>query len=378
MTAPYANEWARSASVVTAVLLNSLWIDSLLLVALVAIMYRQTALLARTRYATLSLFFTAMIVGPPLVTWLLFRLPNDGPSLALMHGSFGGNNLARTLARFLPFLMLAWMVGGIAKAAAGITGLISLRRLILFAAPVNYEVMSRVQALADSVGLRTCPQVLTSAQVLGPMVIGAVRPILILPAGIDRELTGRQVEALVVHELMHVVRKDGVFNYLQALVEAVLFFNPVVLWTSRRIREEREVCCDECVVQICDRLVYLQALAAVAHRQSSRRMVALAASDGLVLARVKRLAGQIVPAVDHVMRTAMIGVAAGSLGFMFVVPVTNSALRGTGSAALVLNTRQGVEKHGYVKQDDGAQPLEDGPDTPGEPEDDQPASRLLH
>jgi hypothetical protein len=58
-----------------------------------------------------------------------------------------------------------------------------------------------------------------------------------MPAGL--------LEALLAHELAHIRRHDYLVNLLQAVVEALLFYHPVVWWLSRRIRHERELIADD-------------------------------------------------------------------------------------------------------------------------------------
>ena len=57
-------------------------------------------------------------------------------------------------------------------------------------------------------------------------------------------------------------RHDYLVNALQNVVEILLFYHPAVCWVSRRVREEREHCCDDLAVATCgDRLEYVRALA---------------------------------------------------------------------------------------------------------------------
>ena len=77
-----------------------------------------------------------------------------------------------------------------------------------------------------------------------PGVIGFFRPVLLIPMSILSEISTDDLQAILAHELAHIRRFDYMVNFVQMVVEAVLFFNPAVWWISRRIRIEREVCCD--------------------------------------------------------------------------------------------------------------------------------------
>src|SRR5206468_7510728 len=97
-----------------------------------------------------------------------------------------------------------------------------------------------------------------------PIVIGCLRPVILLPAGTLSGLTPAQLEAILAHELAHVRRHDYLVNAAQCVLETLMFYHPVVWWISHCIREEREHCCDDLVVQVCgDRLAYAKALASL-------------------------------------------------------------------------------------------------------------------
>ena len=126
---------------------------------------------------------------------------------------------------------------------------------------------------------------------------------ILLPASALAGLTPHQLEAILAHELAHIRRHDYLVNLLQTLVETLLFYHPAVWWLSRRIRVERENCCDDLAVSLCgDPYTYAQALAdlesCAAARAAScwpptadRWCIASAAFSALRRTRVARLAG---------------------------------------------------------------------------------------
>lgn len=85
---------------------------------------------------------------------------------------------------------------------------------------------------------------------LEPGIFGVVHPVLILPAGICERLTDAQLEAVMVHELCHVCRRDNLAAALHMLVEAVFWFHPLVWWLGARLVDERERACDEEVLRL--------------------------------------------------------------------------------------------------------------------------------
>jgi type II secretory pathway component GspD/PulD (secretin) len=126
-----------------------------------------------------------------------------------------------------------------------------------------------------------------------PTVIGWLRPVILLPAGCLLGLSAAQLEAILAHELAHIRRHDYLVNLLQNVVETLLFYHPAVWWVSRRIREERENCCDDLAVEICgDRVTYARALATLEELRHAPGQLALAAAGAPLLQRIRRLAGK--------------------------------------------------------------------------------------
>ncbi|TDX01239.1 M56 family metallopeptidase [Dinghuibacter silviterrae] len=106
----------------------------------------------------------------------------------------------------------------------------------------------RLRELAELLGLRRPVTLLESGLVRVPMVVGHLKPIILVPMGILTRLPQDQLEAVLLHELAHIHRRDYLVNLLQGVVEAFLFFNPFVWWLSALIREEREHCCDDIAI----------------------------------------------------------------------------------------------------------------------------------
>ena len=94
--------------------------------------------------------------------------------------------------------------------------------------------------------------VVTSTAFREPGVVGIFRPVLLLPAQIDSQLTAEQFQAIVKHELCHVRRHDNLTAAIHMLVEALYWFFPPVWWIGARMLDERERACDEAVVQAGD------------------------------------------------------------------------------------------------------------------------------
>jgi len=146
------------------------------------------------------------------------------------------------------------------------------------------------ERLRQQVSAGAPARLLMSARAQAPMVIGLIKPIILLPAAIMTQLTAEQVETILLHELVHIRRHDYLVNMLQSLVETVLFFNPFVWLISAICRREREHSCDDAVVQhAAAPLTYATALAAVAGAPQHRLAVAAAGQPHHLLHRIRRI-----------------------------------------------------------------------------------------
>ncbi len=93
-------------------------------------------------------------------------------------------------------------------------------------------------------------QVRLSPGLLEPGVVGLLRPILLLPAGIEERLQQPQLKAVLAHELSHARRLDNLTSAIHMVVETVFWFHPLVWWIGARLMEERELACDEAVLSL--------------------------------------------------------------------------------------------------------------------------------
>jgi Zn-dependent protease with chaperone function len=92
-----------------------------------------------------------------------------------------------------------------------------------------------------------------------------------------------QLSSVIAHELAHIKRFDSLVNLFQIGVETLLFYHPAVWWLNKRIREERENCCDDMAVEVCGNpLTYAHALARLAESQTAPRL--MMAANGRPLA----------------------------------------------------------------------------------------------
>lgn len=135
--------------------------------------------------------------------------------------------------------------------------------------PVLWQ--DRMERLSKKLSLKRKVRLLESALVTVPMVIGWIKPVILIPVGAVNGLTMEQAEAVLAHELAHISRHDFLINLLQSLVEVIFYFNPAVWWISAVIRAERENCCDDIALGLCEnRLAYAKALVVIQEQNKTR------------------------------------------------------------------------------------------------------------
>lgn len=227
------------------------------------------------------------------LTTLTIRLSGSAPSLSWSQQVllFLDTHLSQFVCLYLVGLTLLGL-----RLAGGWLQLHQLRRSAI-AAPLTTE-RALVERLRTALGIRVRVLVHESAHVAGPLIIGVLTPMLLLPVGLATGLSNRELEAVFAHELAHVKRYDYAINLLQSVVEVLYFFHPALWWLSARVREEREHCCDDLAVQLCgdNGRALAKALARIEERrleQTSTPTLAMAFAGRrqLLLHRVQRVLG---------------------------------------------------------------------------------------
>jgi len=193
----------------------------------------------------------------------------------------------------LPQIVLVWLTGVLLLSVRLLFGWLrahSIAKKNATAAAPEWQRSAR--RLAHALKLRRAVQLLESAAVEVPTVIGWLRPVVLLPATSLTGLSTEQMEMILAHELAHIRRNDFFVNLMQAVVETLLFYHPAVWWISNRIRVEREHCCDDVAVAVSGKpLVYARALTRLEELRVEDAQAFVAANGGSLIGRIRRLAG---------------------------------------------------------------------------------------
>lgn len=191
------------------------------------------------------------------------------------------------------WILGVWLGGILLLSVAHVGGWFQVQKLRMAeieGAPEAWQ--DRADRLCRRLGVHRPVRVLCSAAVEIPMVVGWLRPVVLIPAGTLMGLPIQQIECILAHELAHVWRRDYLVNLLQIIAETLLFYHPAVWWVSRQIRIERENCCDDIAVELSgNKLAYVRALVDLEELRHTSPRLALGAGDGSLVKRVKRLVG---------------------------------------------------------------------------------------
>jgi beta-lactamase regulating signal transducer with metallopeptidase domain len=187
-----------------------------------------------------------------------------------------------------PALVAIWMAGIAVFSLRLSGGWVQARRWVrLDTRPLSD---SSIDRLCERIGVRCRVALFESSRVAVPMVVGWLRPAILVPVAAFSGLTALEMEAILAHELAHVRRHDYLVNLVQCVIETFMFHHPATWWISHVIRREREHCCDDIAVAACrDRLVYARALAAMEGLRVPVFTLSPAASGGNLLARIRRI-----------------------------------------------------------------------------------------
>ncbi|WP_257309039.1 TonB family protein [Geothrix fuzhouensis] len=284
-------------------LLHSLWQGALLALLAAAALWLARGRSAELRYALafVTLGLLVLVFAGTLV-WISLSgdpLPVSG-TLAVVPMAEGQGTLTWMVrlhwvfGPWIPWLFLAWILGFSLRLVQVGRGMVWLYGPCLGnLQPPPAEWLARFECLRIRSRVQAPVRLGLSDQVDSLAVLGWLKPVVLVPAAAFLALNPEALEALLAHELAHVRRGDFLANVLQTFAEALLFYHPAVWWLSRRIRQEREHCCDDAAVRACgDPLLYASALVGLEELRTQPNLIpdlAPAASGGHLMSRIQRL-----------------------------------------------------------------------------------------
>jgi polysaccharide export outer membrane protein len=304
-------------------LVHFLWQGLLLAVGAACLLQVASLRTAQARYAFYCGLF-ALLAASPVVTFSILSAESASSAAAVVENdanvlsplaaevasgarvdrrqrtSFHGEGQAATVAAWMDrhqsLIVGSWLAGVMLFGARLVFAAIGLRSLGRKCLPPPRHVTLAVERLARQMAFRAAPRFFIVERLSQAAAVGIFKPMVVLPAAWLCELPPNVLEAVLAHELAHLRRWDLPINFLQRLVEMALFFHPAVWWCSRRIRIERELCCDGvALAAVGSRADYARALTYLADQRLSPSRMMLAAGIGgtkmVLLERIRNVLG---------------------------------------------------------------------------------------
>ena len=262
---------------------------------------------AATRYAA-GVATLGLMIAAPVGTFLMLRSQEQASTPIISEGveirpastaSLTGVSLAKSAPNqvestppYFLWLVELWFAGVVLlslRSAGGILLVDRLRRKETIS--VEEGLIEICLSLQRRMGLTRAVRYSESLHLDAPAVAGWIRPVVLLPVSALSGLTAAQLEAVIAHELAHIQRYDAFVNLFQVGVETLLFYHPAVWWLGKRVRVEREHCCDDVAVALCGSPVaYAHALTRMAESKTAPQL-AMAANRSPLVERIARLLG---------------------------------------------------------------------------------------
>jgi TonB family protein len=289
------------ASAISGALIHFVWQGAIVGVSLSLALFGLRRRSPNSRYIISCVALAVLALMPLVTTWLLYSRPAPARSGAAAANVSQVISAAAAPLQFRQTLWLNWLrVWALQLWSVGVL-MFSMRLILGYkhtftlrrrGSPAGESVIGVVTRLTKIMGVQRKVRALMSSMVESPSVVGWLRPVILLPPATLMGLTSLQLEAIIAHEIAHIRRYDYLVNMVQMLVETLLFYHPAVWWTSKRMRLERELCCDDLAVRFCGNpLRYAKALTRLERLRLSTPNVAMASTGGPLLYRIQRLVG---------------------------------------------------------------------------------------
>ncbi len=206
------------------------------------------------------------------------------------------NDFSKNISFALPFLVGFWFIGILIfglRLVGGFRQLYIFKTREISAPDKNWQ--SKFTTLCEQLNVKQKVKFLKSDLIETPVVIGFLKPVILIPASVFLQISPKELETIIAHELVHIRRGDALVNFAQSFVEVVFFYHPCVWWISSVIRNEREFAADEMVVKILEnsQIVYANALANLEELRflTNQKLtpLATAANGGNLMQRISKI-----------------------------------------------------------------------------------------
>ena len=159
---------------------------------------------------------------------------------------------------FAGYILLGiWIVGILAMIILVIKSSLRLHSLEKSALPLqNQEVRRLYHRCLEEMGIHRDIPVYSTAFLKSPIIVGLLKPCIYLPIHLISDYDKTDMRYMLLHELQHYKHHDAIANYLMNLAGVVYWFNPLVWYALKEMRNDREVACDTSVLKMLEEDAY--------------------------------------------------------------------------------------------------------------------------
>jgi beta-lactamase regulating signal transducer with metallopeptidase domain len=227
---------------------------------------------------------------------------------------------------FYSMLFGIWIVGCAWTMVIVLRHQLMAKKLIANSRPFeNEQFISCYRVLCSQLKLSNPPRLATTSEVKSPILVGALRPTILIPESVIRSCGPDELSLIVAHELAHSKRRDLLWNWLPVLVRTCFFFHPLIWLTQSRFALDQEIACDRMALN-CTRAQsrkYGNLLVKVSSGTSSQRTPTLAALG--VASSFKTLKSRILEMNQFTRQTSQItqllSMTIVAVGLLFIAPI---------------------------------------------------------
>ena len=165
------------------------------------------------------------------------------------------NSEAPSIAGYI--LLGIWIVGILAMIILVIKSSLRLRNLEKSALPLqNKEVRRLYHHCLEEMGIHSKIPVYSTAFLKSPIIVGLLKPCIYLPIHLISDYNESDMRYMLLHELQHYKHHDAIGSFLMNLAGVVYWFNPLVWYALKEMRNDREVACDTSVLKMLEEDAY--------------------------------------------------------------------------------------------------------------------------
>lgn len=147
------------------------------------------------------------------------------------------------------FLSLIWLLGISILLISLVIGYKKLNEIIKNSSKNTKYCHNRIlYDCINSMNIKTKIELLYSSQIGSPSICGILKPKILIPMNIANNACDEEFRHIIMHELFHLKNKDIIINWLIALLWAIYWFNPILLYAFHKIKQDCEISCDYQVI----------------------------------------------------------------------------------------------------------------------------------